>query len=314
MFSFSSYFISLFQTQSYINPSIPIFIFRLEFINSKPFEEKRAKTEKRPKKKKKNSKASSFLCFALLLLFSSSTNAFNITKILSQYSDFSNFNDLLTQTHLAGEINSRQTVTVLVVENGAISSINGKPSNVIKDILSNHIILDYYDVSKFNKLTKKSTILTTLYQSTGQAENQQGFLNCTVLGQGEIAFGSAVKGASIDSRLVKTVTSQPYNISVVQVSQAIVAPGIASKARTPGQAPTKAPSPDSNETDAPESAATPPKKKSDDDDEVTVPVSSPPEPESAADDAPAPSESGASCLRFFGVGALMGLASILVIL
>ncbi|KAJ7958665.1 Fasciclin-like arabinogalactan protein [Quillaja saponaria] len=264
-----------------------------------------------------DSKASSLLCLALFLVFSSAVNAFNITKMLSQYSDFSNFNDLLTQTHLAGEINSRQTITVLVVDNGAIGSINGKPTNAIKDILSNHIILDYYDEAKLNKLTKKSTLLTTLYQSTGQAQNQQGFLNCTILGQGEITFGSAVKGASHDSKLVKSVTTQPYNISVLQVSQAIVAPGIDSKASTPGQAPNKAPTPDSNESESPEPAAAPPKKKSDDEDEETTPVSSPPEPDSTADDdapAQAPANSGSSSFGFFGVGAFMGLASLLAAL
>ncbi|KAJ6428226.1 hypothetical protein OIU84_023612 [Salix udensis] len=160
-----------------------------------------------------------------LLLFFNTARAFNITQILSQYSDFKTFSSYLTETQLAGEINSRQTITVLVVEDGNMSPLSGKPKDEIKNVLSGHVILDYYDVAKLQKLQNKTAMLTTLFQSSGQAVGQQGFLNVTVLSTNSVAFGSAAPGSSLSSNLVKSVSSQPYNISVLQVSNIIVPAG-----------------------------------------------------------------------------------------
>ncbi|KAF6138453.1 hypothetical protein GIB67_022487 [Kingdonia uniflora] len=73
---------------------------------------------------------------------------------------------------------------------------------------------------------KKSSLLTTLFQSSGVAMNEQGFINVTKTVSGEIEFGSAVKGAPLTSKLVKMVAAQPYNISVLQISSPIVPTGI----------------------------------------------------------------------------------------
>ncbi|KAI4330037.1 hypothetical protein MLD38_028349 [Melastoma candidum] len=167
----------------------------------------------------------SFLASSLLLLFSRClpSNAFNITDILGQHPGFSSFSDALTQTQLASLINSRQSLTVLALDNGAMS---GVPSfqDALKAILSLHVILDYFDLQKLQNMAQKSTILTTLYQTTGQANGMQGFLNVTVM-NGGVMIGSAVPGSSLGSSLVRLVASQPYNISVLQVSSAIVPPG-----------------------------------------------------------------------------------------
>ncbi|KAL5974004.1 hypothetical protein ACLOJK_030665 [Asimina triloba] len=181
---------------------------------------------------------SSSVFLLLLLLASSSASAFNITRMLDQYPDFSNFNSLLTQTHLASEINSRQTITVLVVDNGAVSGLYSSPADVQKHVLSVHVVLDYYDMEKLKQSSKKSTLLTTLFQSSGLATNQQGFINVTIdKSSGEISMGSAVPGSTLDARVVKQVASSPYNISVLQVSTLIRPAGIddanASKAPVP---------------------------------------------------------------------------------
>ncbi|KAF9688836.1 hypothetical protein SADUNF_Sadunf01G0029400 [Salix dunnii] len=176
------------------------------------------------------------LCFSLFLFFNTA-RAFNITQILSQYSDFKTFSSYLTQTQLVSEINSRQTITVLVVENGNMSPLSGKPNDEIKNVLSGHVILDYYDVAKLQKLQNKTAMLTTLFQSSGQAVGQQGFLNVTVLSTNSVAFGSAVPGSSLSSNLVKSVSSQPYNISVLQVSNIIVPAGTGSTNSTTSPVP-----------------------------------------------------------------------------
>ncbi|KAL3819107.1 hypothetical protein ACJIZ3_005012 [Penstemon smallii] len=177
--------------------------------------------------------------FSLLFLFHKAS-AFNITRVLGAYPDFSSFNTLLTKTNLAGEINSRQTITILAVENSILSPLSGRPLNVLKNILSVHVILDYYDVQKVQKLPNGTAILTTLFQSTGLARGQQGFLNVTDLSTSSVAFGSAVPGSILGSNLVKSVASQPYNLSVLHVSNVIIPQGIDATATSP--APSRGPS------------------------------------------------------------------------
>ncbi|KAJ4831571.1 hypothetical protein Tsubulata_013193 [Turnera subulata] len=203
------------------------------------------------------------LCFTFLALFSRVV-AFNITKILSDSSgDFSTFNDLLTQTGLAGDINSHSTITVLAVDNGAASALNGKSKDLMKSYLSLHVILDYFDKKKLGSI-KKSQEVTTLFQSSGKAKGKQGYLNVTVT-SGNIAFGSAIPGSSLDANLEKEVKTQPYVISVLQVSSLIMPPDLANSTSPP---PSKAPhkSPQSSPSAAPEPAGSPskspPSKKS----------------------------------------------------
>jgi len=202
-----------------------------------------------------NSKASCVLSFALFLLFSSSTSAFNITRLLGRHPELSTFNDYLTQTQISQQINSRNTITVLVVHNKAMAGISGKPLDVIKMILSLHVVLDYYDVQKLTTLPNRTTILTTLFQSSGVAENQQGFLNASLINEGEIAFGSAEKGSNLTAKLVTSVAAQPYNISVLQITSLILPPGIVLAAPSPSNLPPKADTPAATPKKSP---ATPP--------------------------------------------------------
>ncbi|KAL6556547.1 hypothetical protein OROGR_005835 [Orobanche gracilis] len=165
------------------------------------------------------------LVSVVLLLSTATIPAFNITRILQRYPDFARFNNLLSQTHLAEEINHRKTITVLALTDDRIGDLSGKPEDVAKRILSTHVILDYYDVLKLNKLRGNKTVMTTLYQATGTADDQQGFLNVAHNNDG-IFFGSAMRGAPIDAKLEGSVASQPYDISVLSISHPIVAPGI----------------------------------------------------------------------------------------
>ncbi|THU62333.1 hypothetical protein C4D60_Mb01t04020 [Musa balbisiana] len=170
----------------------------------------------------------------------------NITTMLAKFSDFSTFSDLLTRTQLASDINSRKTITVLAVNNGAISSASGQTTDALKKILSLHVILDCYDG---DKLRNRSAILTTLFQSSGVASGRSGFLNVTDMDNGQVSFGSAVPGSSLDANFVKVLATQPYNISVVEISSVIVPPGLsdgaapkASPATSKSAAPSLAPS------------------------------------------------------------------------
>ncbi|CAO2834764.1 unnamed protein product [Amaranthus hypochondriacus] len=100
--------------------------------------------------------------FSLLLLLSVSS-CHNITKILDSDPDFSQFNSYLTQTKLADEINARQTITVLALDNSAMAALTAnRPLSVIKNLLSLHILLDYFDNKKLHSIPDGSSLTTSL--------------------------------------------------------------------------------------------------------------------------------------------------------
>ncbi|XP_072971264.1 uncharacterized protein [Typha angustifolia] len=230
------------------------------------------------------SKATAAVVLPLLVfLFSStSTVAHNITEMLADFSDFSTFNSYLTQTKIADEINSRETITVLAVDNSAIGPITSLSADVRKNVLAVHVILDYYDPVKLDSLSNKTALFTTLYQTTGTATGKSGFLNYTELPNEQMIFGSAEPGAPVDSTLIKVIAAKPYNISVLQISKAIIPPGIQNSGKAsppPAQAaapPKKAPSPAPAKPGSPAPA---PEKKPVTPAPVEAPKSSPPAPE-----------------------------------
>lgn len=162
-----------------------------------------------------------------LMSITISIHAHNITEILSKFPEYSEFNSYLTQTKLADEINSRQTITVLALTNGAMSDVVGKhPLSVIKNVLSLHILLDYFDSTKLHKISDGTTLSTTLYQTTGNANGNLGSVNITDLKGGKVGFGSAVSHSPLASTYTKSVKQIEYNISVLEISSPIIAPGI----------------------------------------------------------------------------------------
>lgn len=86
---------------------------------------------------------------------------------------------------------------------------------------------------------------------------------------GEVSFGSSVPGAGIGANLVKEVVTKPYNISVLQITDIVVPPGI-----------------DNLKFQAPPQAPPPPPASAPSDDEATAPASS-------SDDAETPAVSEA---------------------
>ncbi|KAH6804516.1 hypothetical protein C2S51_032763 [Perilla frutescens var. frutescens] len=184
------------------------------------------------------------LSAVLLLSSATTTSAFNITILLGRYPGFEQFNQLLSRTQLAEEINRRRTMTVLGLPNDRLATIMQMTEDVQKSILSLHIVLDYYDMIKLSKLAPASkTTLTTLYQSSGVANDKQGFIDVVHRRDGTIVFGSSMPGAPLVSALVNSVASQPFNISVLSVSQPIIAPGMDGSWVEPAAPPPKAAAP-----------------------------------------------------------------------
>ncbi|XVF81428.1 hypothetical protein PTKIN_Ptkin15bG0154000 [Pterospermum kingtungense] len=164
------------------------------------------------------------LALFLLLLFSSSTttsNAHNITKILAKHPEFSTFNHYLTITHLAAEINRRETITVLALDNAAMSSLLDKHLSLytLKNVLSLHVLVDYFGSKKLHQITNGTALSATMFQATGAAPGSSGYINITDLKGGKVGFGAENNDGKLDAVYQKSVAEIPYNISVLQISQ-----------------------------------------------------------------------------------------------
>lgn len=176
--------------------------------------------------------AAAVLSLALTLL-PSPVDAHNITKILAEFPQFSTFNHYLTTTHLANEINNRETITVCAVDNAGMADLLSKHLSIyaIKNVLSLHVLLDYFGAKKLHDITNGTALAATMYQATGSAPGSSGFVNITDLKGGKVGFG-AVDNGGIDATFVKSVKEIPYNISVVQISNILPSPD--AEAPTPG--------------------------------------------------------------------------------
>ncbi|GMI70914.1 FASCICLIN-like arabinogalactan 2 [Hibiscus trionum] len=172
----------------------------------------------------------------LLLSFSTPTNAHNITLILAKYPQFSTFNHYLTATHLASQINRRQTITVLALDNTAMSSLLSRHFSLytLKNVLSLHVLVDYFGSKKLHRISKGSTLTSTMFQATGAAQGTSGYVNITNLKGGKVGFGAEDNEGKLDATFVKSVKEIPYNISIVQISHPLDS--------TEAEAPTAAPS------------------------------------------------------------------------
>uniref|UniRef100_A0A803QCR9 FAS1 domain-containing protein n=1 Tax=Cannabis sativa TaxID=3483 RepID=A0A803QCR9_CANSA len=161
------------------------------------------------------------LAMAVIFIFSGTgVDAHNITKILAKHPEFSSFNHYLTLTHLASEINQRTTITVCAVDNAAMGDILSKHPNIytVKNILSIHVLLDYFGAKKLHQITNGTALAATMFQATGSAPGSTGFVNITDLHGGKVGFAPEDNNGAFAAHFVKSVEEIPYNISVIQIS------------------------------------------------------------------------------------------------
>ncbi|PKA54209.1 Fasciclin-like arabinogalactan protein 8 [Apostasia shenzhenica] len=177
----------------------------------------------------KNGLSSSSLMVVAVVLASwaAAVEGSNITAILEKFPEYSVYNSYLTQTKVADEVDSRETVTCLVLPNAAMSALAAKHSLAgVKNALRLLVLLDYFDPQKLHDIPQGTTLTTTLYQTTGNAPGNQGFVNITNLRGGRVSFGPASPGSKLESDYTKSVRQIPYNISVLEISAPIVFPGL----------------------------------------------------------------------------------------
>ncbi|KAK7351429.1 hypothetical protein VNO77_10893 [Canavalia gladiata] len=185
------------------------------------------------------------VCLTVMVAFSTATEGLDITKVLGQYPDFAKFNTYLTETKLAEEINSRKAVTILALDDAAVLSLSGKSEETVKAILSTHVLIGFYDEKKLVEAQGARSEIENLFQSSGLAKNKQGYILVDLINEGEFAFASAVPGSPFKSLLMRNLSPEPDVVSILQVTQPIVVPGIDSSglAASPGiDAPAPSPS------------------------------------------------------------------------
>ncbi|KQK01519.1 fasciclin-like arabinogalactan protein 1 [Brachypodium distachyon] len=173
----------------------------------------------------------------LLLIFSASPltchATHNITSILASRRDLAEFSRQLTATGLADEINVRNTITVLAVDDAHMSSLKarGLHREALRRVLSLHVLVDYYDDAKLHRLPGGSAVVSTLFQASGDAPGSSGMVKISDRRGGRVAFlpQQQDEEAADDAQAaavfyVKSVHETPYNISVLQVSAVISSP------------------------------------------------------------------------------------------
>ncbi|KAJ8429601.1 hypothetical protein Cgig2_008831 [Carnegiea gigantea] len=180
-----------------------------------------------------------FLFLLSLSSVPSPTSAHNITRILSHFPELSTFNHYLTITHLADEINRRQTITVCAVDNAAMNDLltqHHPAISTLKHILSLHVLLDYFDHKKLHQISGGAALAATLYQATGDAPGAAGFVNITDLKGGKVGFNAKDNSGPISATFVKSIKEIPYNLSVIQISHILTSPDAHAPAEAPEDA------------------------------------------------------------------------------
>ncbi|KAG8073287.1 hypothetical protein GUJ93_ZPchr0006g41623 [Zizania palustris] len=153
----------------------------------------------------------------------------NITAILNGYPDYKMFNKYLSETKVCDEINARESVTLLVLGDGPMSSLvldADQSLAGIKNALRLHSLLDYFDPRKLHGLTDGTTLTDSLYQAGGDAAGKMGNVNITNLRGGKVAFSSANPGGKYDATFVKAIKQMPYKLSIIEISAPIEFDGL----------------------------------------------------------------------------------------
>ncbi len=173
-------------------------------------------------------------------------NAQNVTEVLAAYPNYSTFNRLLSATGVIDEVESRNSLTFLLPPNSVldpfVASHSNLPLSEVGDVIRYHILLQYLDATEVQSVTNGSGLVTTLYQTTGRAAGQDGFVNITDEANGDILVGPiSSSGSTPQVSIITNVTQIPYNYSFFQISGVLVPVGLG--AAPPSPPPATAPVP-----------------------------------------------------------------------
>ncbi|CAK9226274.1 unnamed protein product [Sphagnum troendelagicum] len=179
-----------------------------------------------------------------LLCAATAARAQNITQIMAAYPRFGTFSRLLSATGVINEVESRKSLTLLVPSNSVLDPVVAANGNLtlseVGDVIRYHVLLQYLDVSELQHIGNSSMLVTTLYQTTGRAANEDGFVNVTDAANGAVLVGPPIAGAPMQAAILTNITQIPYNYSLYEINGVLIPVGLAS---APPAAPTPAPIP-----------------------------------------------------------------------
>lgn len=164
--------------------------------------------------------------------------ALNITSLLSNFPDLSDFNNLLLNTSVAQDLTQRSSLTLLVVPNNFLRSSDlAHHSNNLADVLRYHVLLQYLSWPELRQIPAAGKLITTLYQTTGRASNNLGDVNITRNPKdGTVYVRSPVSYSPLNVTLISMIKTLPYNVSIFTVNSLLIPYGydlMASENRPP---------------------------------------------------------------------------------
>jgi uncharacterized surface protein with fasciclin (FAS1) repeats len=169
--------------------------------------------------------------------------AHNITAILSGHRDLAEFGRELAATGLADDIDDRNTITVLAVDDAHMAPLKarGLPRETLRHVLSLHVLVDYYDDAKLHRLPGGSADVSTLFQASGDAPGSAGMVRVAERRGGRVAFAPEDDAGSAAAAVfyVGPVHEAPYNISVLWVSGVISSPAAEAPAAAADRPPSR---------------------------------------------------------------------------
>ncbi|KAL2898992.1 Fasciclin-like arabinogalactan protein 4 [Bienertia sinuspersici] len=189
----------------------------------------------------KNSQNTLSLTFSLTTLvlctFIFPILSLNITQILSQYPDLSDFTSILTTAGISGDLSQRTSVTILAVPNSHLraSPAESSPSS-FADVIRYHILLRYLTFSDLRRIQPTGTLVTTLFQTTGRAPNNLGSLNATFDSTNGVVSFHPPNNNSLTSNIISLLKTVPSNVSIFTVDSLLFPFGfdlMASETRPP---------------------------------------------------------------------------------
>jgi hypothetical protein len=171
--------------------------------------------------------SSAQLFVAALLLCSVAANAQKVEDLLAPFPNYSTFRQLLISTGIINEVDVRSSLTFLMPDNAVLNSFVASHQTLtaqeVADALRYHVLLQYLDVGTLQTLAYTTgSQVTTLYQTTGRANGQDGFVNITGMANNVIEVSAAAPGSPPQAAIITNVTAAPYNYSFFQIDNVLV--------------------------------------------------------------------------------------------
>uniref|UniRef100_A0ACD5T9H9 Uncharacterized protein n=1 Tax=Avena sativa TaxID=4498 RepID=A0ACD5T9H9_AVESA len=153
----------------------------------------------------------------------------DVEAVLAPFPDLAGFARLLASSPVARELAGRSSLTLLAVPNADLpqspSAFAAAAGADLADVLRYHVLLEYISPADLRRLPSAGKLVTTLFQTTGRASADLGAVNVTAAGPSLGVVRSPAPFPASNATVLGSVTSVPYNLSVLAVNGLIVPSG-----------------------------------------------------------------------------------------